>query len=268
MVVADVRLYDQWSGLLGRGLCGWRSGIKHDCSSIFELVQRGNGFENGLGNRVALEPDVVFPLLKSSDVARNAQPRKWLFVPQRSIRASAEHLQHSAPKAWQYLVAHDKLLAKRRSAIYRNRPRFSIFGVGAYSFSPWKVAISGLYKKLAFVEVPPFRGRPVVLDDTCYFFPCQSEEECGALRALVESEPARAFWAAIIFWDAKRPITSQILNLLDLAAVARAVGVDSDVVRVLGERQHVQYTEGAQQRLLFGSDEDKGCVCKYANPTV
>jgi hypothetical protein len=91
------------------------------------------------------------------------------------MTASPEDLQRSAPKAWQYLLANGAVLAKRGSSIYRNRPRFSIFGVGEYSFSPWKVAISGLYKKLEFVEVPPFRDRPVVLDDTCYFFPCQSK---------------------------------------------------------------------------------------------
>jgi hypothetical protein len=53
-MVADVRLYDQWHGLLGRGLSGWRSGIKHDCSDIFELVERGTEYENGLGTRVLL----------------------------------------------------------------------------------------------------------------------------------------------------------------------------------------------------------------------
>ena len=167
------------------------------------------------------------------------------------MTASPESLRHFAPKAWQYLVANEALLAQRSSSIYRNRPRVSIFGVGEYSFALWKVAISGLYKKLEFVAVPPFRGRPVVLDDTCYFFPCQSEDECLVLHDLVHSEPAREFWSAFIFWDAKRPITAQILNLLDFAALARAVGLKNDLVRVLAERQRVPYREGAHQALLF-----------------
>jgi hypothetical protein len=167
------------------------------------------------------------------------------------MRASPEDLQRSAPKAWQYLLANNALLAKRGSSIDRNRPPFSIFGVGEYSFSPWKVAISGLYKKLQFVEVPPFQGRPVVLDDTCYFFPCQSEQECKVLLELVQSKPARGFWSAFVFWDAKRPITAQILNLLDLEALARIAGMESSVARLLAERQVVRYTEGAHQQLLF-----------------
>jgi hypothetical protein len=255
-LVADVRLYDRWHELLGRGLSGWRSGIKHDCSNVFELVQKDAEYENGTGARVDVEAEVLFPLLKSSDLARKRHPRKWLLVPQKTMSASPEDLQRSAPKAWRYLVGNDALLARRGSSIYRNRPRFSIFGIGEYSFSPWKVAISGLYKKLEFVEVLPFQCRPVVLDDTCYFFPCQSEQESRVLYELVQSGPAREFWSAFVFWDAKRPITAQILNLLDFAALARAAGMESKIERVLAERQLVGYTEGSHQQLLFREDSE------------
>ncbi len=259
-LVANVRLYDRWHNLLGRGLSGWRSGIKHDCSNVFELVQKDAEYENGMGERVDVEDEVLFPLLKSSDLARKRHPCKWLLVPQRTMSASPEDLQRSAPKAWRYLIANSALLARRGSSIYRNRPRFSIFGVGEYSFSPWKVAISGLYKKLEFVNVPLFQGRAVVLDDTCYFFSCRSEQECSVLHRLVQSEPAQEFWSAFIFWDAKRPITAQILNLLDFAALARAAGMESEITHVLAERQMVRYTEGSHQRLLFREDPEEYCV--------
>jgi len=255
-LVANVRLYDRWRPLLGRGLSGWRSGIKHDCSDVFELVQKGGKLENGMGACVDVEDEVLFPLLKSSDLARRRDPRKWLLVPQRTMSASPEDLQRFAPKAWRYLLANAGLLAKRGSSIYRNRPRFSIFGVGHYAFSPWKVAIAGLYKKLEFVKVAPFEGRPVVLDDTCYFFSCQSEQECNVLYELVQSEPAQEFWSAFVFWDAKRPITAQVLNLLDFAALARTAGMESEVTRILAERQLVRYTEGSHQPLLFREEAE------------
>lgn len=251
IMVANVLFYDRWRDLMGCGLSGWRSGIKHDCSAIFELVQKDGSYENGMGVRVDVEADVLFPLLKSSDLARNRRPRKWLLVPQRTMTEPPKELQRTAPKAWQYLLANDARLADRGSSIYRNRPAYSVFGIGDYAFAPWKVAISGLYKKLEFVITPPFRGRTVVLDDTCYFFPCQSERECNALHALVSSQPAREFWSAFVFWDAKRPITAQILNLLDFAALARVTGLESDTTCVLAERQTVPYKEGAQQMLLF-----------------
>lgn len=245
VLVADVTLYHQWKNLIGKGFRGWRSGIKHDCSRVFELHVELGRFVNGLGEFVELEPELLFPLLKSSDLAERRKPRNWMIVPQRTIRDDPTYLRLDAPKTWDYLTGHAHLLDKRKSSIYKNRPPFSIFGVGAYTFAPWKVAISGLYKRLEFVQVPPFQGRPVVLDDTCYFFPCKSEEECNLLYELVMSDPAREFWSALIFWDAKRPITAQILNSLDLMVLARVLGKDREVARALAERQVVEYPAGA-----------------------
>lgn len=250
-LVANVKLHDRWSHLAAPGLNGWRSGIKHDCSTVFELDPREGAFANGLGEQVQIEQEVVFPLLKSSDLARHRRPRKWMLVPQRSMSDSPDGLQRTAPKAWRYLTEHSGLLDKRASSIYQNRPRFSIFGVGPYSFSQWKIAISGLYKKLDFVAVPSIEGKPVVLDDTCYFFPCDSEEECDVLRRLVTSEVAAEFWSAFIFWDEKRPITAKLLNALDLSALAEVTGQTGAIARILAERQVVEYTGQSHQRLLF-----------------
>lgn len=244
-LVANVGTHGKWRDLATTGMNGWRSGIKHDCNKVFELQLRNGNFVNSLGEFVKIDPRTVFPLLKSSDLAGNREPRRWMIVPQRLMGEDPNHLQHDAPETWNYLMDHALLLDKRASAIYKKRPRFSIFGVGPYSFALWKVAISGLYKKLHFVKVPPFQDRPVVLDDTCYFFPCQSREECELLHALVQSDPAKEFWSGFIFWDAKRPITAQLLNLLDLAALARVIGRESDITRTLAERQVIEYTEGA-----------------------
>ncbi|PIS30066.1 MAG: hypothetical protein COT43_02570 [Candidatus Marinimicrobia bacterium CG08_land_8_20_14_0_20_45_22] len=54
-------------------------------------------------------------------------------------------IETNAPKTWNYLVETTKILDSRKSIIYRKRPRFSVFGIGDYTFSPWKVAISSLY---------------------------------------------------------------------------------------------------------------------------
>jgi hypothetical protein len=142
-------------------------------------------------------------------------------------------------------------LKKRGSSIYRNRPQFSVFGVGPYSFSPWKVAISGLYKKLDFSCIGLFGDRPVVFDDTCYFFPCDSEEQARILYTLVASNAAVEFFSALVFWDSKRPITSALLNTLDLAELARLLGLWDATTRVIAERQLVDYAEQAHQWLLF-----------------
>lgn len=251
MLVADVHLFERHRFLLGRGLSGWRSGIKHDCSSVFELIRSGPGYENKLGEQVFIEEETVFPLLKSSDLAKHRQPNKWLLVPQRTVTESPELLKDLAPKAWEYLNGHSALLSKRGSSIYRKRPPFSIFGVGAYTFSPWKVGISGLYKKLDFVLIPPFKARPVVLDDTCYYFSCKTEQEGETLLKLVQSDAAHEFWSSLIFWDAKRPITAQILNLLDFKTLSHFADMGTDSTKDLADRQIVPYSEGTHQLILL-----------------
>ncbi|ABY36037.1 MAG TPA: restriction endonuclease [Chloroflexus aurantiacus] len=251
ILVADTALPPHWQELGGNSLKVWRSGIKHDCSNVFELHVEGDRLVNGLGTQVDIEPEVLFPLLKSADLAARRRPQRWILVPQRAANDDPNHLKTHAPKAWHYLTAHAHLLNKRKSQIYKNRPRFSIFDVGSYSFAPWKVAISGLYKKLEFVQVPPYADRPVMLDDTCYFFSCYSAEACNLLYELVTSEPAKAFWSSRIFWDAKRPITAHLLNALDLRRLARLLGKEAAVDQLLAERQIAESTQGANQYLLF-----------------
>jgi len=79
------------------------------------------------------------------------------------------------------------------STIYRNRPRFSVFGVGAYSFAPYKVAVSGFYKKLHLVPLGRFARKPIILDDTSYFLACQSEAESAYLAGLLNSDIAKEY---------------------------------------------------------------------------
>jgi hypothetical protein len=250
-IVANVRLYERWRHLHRPGLSGWRSGIKHDCSKVFELEARDGAWINGLGEQVELEEELVFPLLKSSDLPAGRSARKWVFVPQKSMSESPEMLSDSSPRAWEYLRKHSDLLAGRGSSIYKKRPPFSIFGIGPYSFALWKVGISGLYKTLQFVPIGPTHGKPTFVDDTCYLFPSNSQEECEVLISLYESQIAKEFFHSLIFWDAKRPVTARHLNMLDLSALAIELHIESADLHALAERQIVDYTPNHNQQFLF-----------------
>ncbi len=187
-----------------------------------EVYQEGEKHRNGLGELVDLEDTYLYPMLKSSHVAKGGgNGNRYMLVTQRTVNEDTTGLQNRAPRTWSYLKAHADLLNRRGSSIYRNRPPFSIFGVGEYSFAPWKIAISGFYKKLAFVTVGPIKGKPVVLDDTSYFLPCQTQVQAEYLGALLNSSIAQEFYEAFVFWDTKRPITADLLQRLDLRRLAR-----------------------------------------------
>lgn len=205
----------------------WRSGVKHDCAKIMELTRDEAGrFRNGLHETVDIEPDLLFPMMKSSDVAnsRIGTAARYMIVPQRYVGEETRKIASLYPKTWEYLQKHLPAFEKRKSAIYRNRPPFSIFGVGDYTFSPWKVAISGLYKNLTFQAIGPHDNKPVVLDDTCYFMPCDRKEEAVFLAKVLNAKPAEKLLNALIFFDSKRPVTKDVLNQINIGALAGEIG--------------------------------------------
>jgi methylase of polypeptide subunit release factors len=232
-VLADLGSHDRWKHLQADPPVKWRSGVKHDCSKVMELRREGTGFRNGLDEFVELEGTYLFPMLKSSDVANGGikDRKRWMLVPQRFVGDDTAPIERLAPKTWGYLKSHAYLLDQRGSSIYNAQCPFSIFGVGDYSFAPWKVAISGFYKRLSFMIVAPVQDLPVMLDDTCYFLPCQTKEEAETLGKMLNSPVASAFFNAFVFWDAKRPITVDLLRKLSLTALAKELKID---LRLLG----------------------------------
>lgn len=243
VLVSDVPSFTRYRNLLGANRhYVWRSGVKHDCSKVMELSLVDAGyFANGLGEKVSLESDIVFPLLKSSDVAKGrVRPDRFMVVTQREIGEDTAVLSDSVPQTWRYLVEHADLLDARRSVIYRGKPRFSVFGVGSYTFAPWKVAISGFYKTLNFMKIGPINGKPVVMDDTIYFLPCQSEAEADFITKLVRSKPFAELLAAMVFSDEKRPITAELLKRIALEKVADQLGLAGEYAAFTGQSQSSQ----------------------------
>lgn len=218
VTVRDLESFDRLAHLFGNGTYKWRSGIKHDCSEVMELQKVGDNLVNGSGEIVDLEDTILFPLFKGSDVANNrtTDVNRFLLVTQRSVGEPTHLIRHLAPKTWEYLEKHSSYFEKRKSKIYKDSHRFSIFGVGSYTFSPWKIAICGLYKNLDFRLIGNIEGKPVVFDDTVYFLSFDDKEEAIRIHKLLLSTAAQDFLSSLIFWDEKRPIKTSILNSLNI----------------------------------------------------
>ncbi|MFA6187213.1 MAG: SAM-dependent methyltransferase [Phycisphaerae bacterium] len=223
--IANMQLYEKWKHLFENEKTSlrWRSGIKHDCAKIMELHKSRDGYyKNALKEEIQLEGDYLFPMLKSSDLANGEIKtiNRYMLVSQSFVGEPTDRIESCAPKTWQYIQQNAKLLDKRISIIYKNNPKFSIFGVGDYTFSDWKIAISGFYKNIRFRLIGPYEGKPVVFDDTCYFLSCKSEEQAKAIYDLLSTDVVKEFYSAYIWWDAKRPITLEILNMLSINKLA------------------------------------------------
>lgn len=195
----------------------WRSGIKHDCSKVMEFYAKEKQLYNGFNEKVEIEETYLYPLFKSSEIANDSTKiNKFVLVTQNFIGENTDKIKDTAPKTWKYLNKYKSLLDKRKSIIYKKKPAFSIFGIGEYSFLPWKIAISGLYKKLNFKLVESYNNKPVMFDDTVYFLSFREKDEAEKVYNMLNTQEAKGFLESYIFWDSKRPITANILNKLDL----------------------------------------------------
>jgi hypothetical protein len=220
--VSDIDAYSECSAIDGKSPLEWRQGVKHDCSKIMEIERRDGIYINGNKEELSLEDDLVYGLLKSSDLKETTvrKSRKFVILTQRRIGQSTRYIKDQFPNTWQYLEANRMSFDKRKSSIYKGKPPFSIFGIGEYSFAPFKIAISGMYKTWHFTLVYPGDGKPHILDDTCYFLGFERETDAVITFALLNSIRVSDFLKSIVFQDSKRMITKEVLMRIDLQEVA------------------------------------------------
>lgn len=209
----------------------WRQGIKHDLSKVFELVRisddiKGHFFSvekyktskyvNGFGEIVEIENDLIFPLIKSSHIKKfDGSFKKYVIVTQEKIGESTDYIKKKFSKTYEYLEKYKENFKKRKSSIYKNSPEFSMFGIGDYSFSKYKVVISGFYKEPVFKVVSG--EKPVMADDTCYFLPFEDKDIAIAVCDILNSLEVQTFLKSIADLDGKRPFTKKVLSRIEFS---------------------------------------------------
>lgn len=201
-------------------------GISNSSSGNFQL------YINGYKQLVSLEAERVFPLLKSSDIAKYnqavgaSQISRHLLLPQNSPRDETAGLAIRLPLTWAYLQEHAQALDKRKSTIYKNAPRFAVFGVGEYSFSRYKVAVSGLYKQPKFIFIQA-EDKPIMLDDTCYFLSFDDRMPALICSLVLNSNLVQEFLLSIANLQSMRPFTKKLLSRINLYTATKILGLEA-----------------------------------------
>ena len=223
--VYSIEDYDMACVVDGKSEFVWRSGIKHDCSKIMEFEGVNGNYINGFKQEVSLESDLVYGLLKSSDLKhlKTNSFRKQTIITQKKIGQQTSYISEKYPETYQYLNNNKSFFDKRKSSIYKDKPSFSIFGVGDYSFAKYKVAISGLYKSTHFTLVYPNEEKPVMLDDTCYFIGFDNAINAEIAHYLLNTGLVQSFLKSIIFSDSKRSINKDTLMRIDIEVVYKTI---------------------------------------------
>lgn len=96
-----------------------------------------------------------------------------------------------------------------------------MFGLGDYSFAPYKAAVSGMYPHGIFALLDPKGGRPVLLDDTCYQIGFNIKEEAEVVVKALNGRPMQQLVQAIAPPGAKRTITKALLMRLDVKRLTK-----------------------------------------------
>lgn len=213
---------------LGKSCFEWRQGVKHDCSKVMELSLQNKHLVNGLAETVDIEPNYVYPLVKSSmfksAIIDNSD--RYVIVTQKAIKEDTSHIKTDAPKTWDYLSAHKGFFEKRKSSIYKNAPDYAMFGVGEYSYASYKVGISGFYKKPFFSLLSSENGCPIMTDDTSYFICLPTYDAAYTAMLILNSLNVQEFLCSIAFLDSKRPFTKKVLNQIDFHKVLDVMQMD------------------------------------------
>ena len=206
----------------------WRQGVKHDCSKVMELTLKNGILQNGRRETVHIEDDIVFPLIKSSMFKEPVihSFSKFVIVTQKKAREETFHLEKEVPKTWEYLNDNIELFENRRSSIYHGAPAFSMFGVGDYSYSKYKVGVSGFYKRPLFSVLYSDDKKPVMTDDTSYFICFDNYDMAYVAMLLLNSKKVQEFLTSIAFLDAKRPYTKKVLERIDFEKIVGSLSID------------------------------------------
>lgn len=227
--VFNIDLYKNSSKYDGKSSLIWRQGVKHDCSKVMEIYKDAGYYRNAYGDRVILEDDLIYPLLKSSDIKTGivTKGRKHVIIPQTRVGEDTSEIKDLYPNLYKYLLTYKNVFENRKSSIYKGKPAFSIFGIGEYSFKKFKIAVSGFSKRADFVLVMPSDcGKPFMFDDTVYFLGFDTLSQAVRVWTALNSDLTKDLLKSLVFNDNKRPFTKTLLMRVDIDLILKNINDD------------------------------------------
>ena len=199
------------------GDCSYRirHGLKDDAKAVFSV-------DDAL--LAEIEPTHVYPYLRSKHVV------KWglfghdrFLVPQRQAGEDNEAtLERQTPRTYDYLRRHRERLDARGSSWFDSGPFYSLFGLGPYTWAPYKVVWCRLGFKPHFVVVSTVDDdelgrKTVVPGDHCMFVGCDDEDEAHYLCALLNAAPYQRTLRDLA-GDGKASLSKSVVSSLALPA--------------------------------------------------
>lgn len=151
--------------------------------------------------QMAIEPDLVYPLLRGRDVQRwRAEPSAYIILaqdPQTRAGIPEDVMKRKYPKTYAYFKKFEAQLRKRsgyRQYFSSEDPFWSMYNVGPYTMSKWKAMWPEVGHTVRAGVCGPAKvddAKPSLPDHTIVAVSCSTESEAHFIAALLNSGPAQ-----------------------------------------------------------------------------
>jgi hypothetical protein len=211
------------------GSCTWLNGVFW--VRILQTLRDGNLLVENLHDvgksqvehvEAAIEPDLVYPLLRGRDVARwHAQPSAHLILtqdPQKRAGIPEKDMRRKYPKTYAYLKQFEDQLRRRsgfRKYFDPSDPFYAMYNVGFHTMAEHKVVWREQSSGFQAAVAGSVGQLPLVPDHKLMTVPCECADEAHYLAALFGSSPCRLVVCSYVI------ATSTSTHVLEHIAVPR-----------------------------------------------
>lgn len=213
-----------------------RHGLKHDAADILivDVVEKNNETlrikrrEDATAEIYEIESNWVFPFLQP----RHLQPWgnndcAYFVLPQHKAGEDNEaELRDNFPLTYAFLKRFAARFAERRSRVFLHKPFYGLFGLGKYTFAPYKVCWVGLGFQPKFMVAEEraeaiLGNKSLIPDGTIYYMPFADRDTAHFVCALLNSNLVRTFLSARS-GKSKRGLSKKVVAQLALPPFNRA----------------------------------------------
>lgn len=185
-----------------------RHGVVNDLNSVFFITITGRSeslvvIQNQQTGRkkvqqvsTIIEPGLIYPVLKPRHVKRwHVKGYYYMIVPHwKHGQCNEIELRTSFPKTYEYLISFKYDLLGRSSRWFKgkNMPFYSLFGIGEYTFKPYKVVWSSIGALHSFAVAGPvtdayFGTKVTIPDNTIGYCSFDLEAEAHYVCAILNA---------------------------------------------------------------------------------
>lgn len=245
------------------GACTWINGIywvkfvaKRPDGSVVIINEADIGKSQVESRQAPIEPDLLYPLLRGQDVQRwHAEPSLQIILaqnPDTRMGWDEDQMKETLPKTYSYLKRFEEQLKKRSG--YKKyfdpdkAPFYSMYNVGQYTLSPYKVVWREQASFLTSAVVGSQNNKAVIPDHKLMLTPCGSENEahylCACLSSSIAQFTVKSYaietsvsthvfkYVAIPIFDAANDFHEKLASLSKDAHKATAAGERSNVEKI------------------------------------